>query len=195
MAKTASAEIKRLSKSDWIDGAILFLSHHSVDSLRLDVLTREFGVTKGSFYWHFTSREDLLDAVLETWRQRHTREIALWLQSEIGTPLGQLKRLLRISISARFDVPGGPLELTLRDWARRDERVKAIIDTVDADRLNMLRDLYARAGLDADQAQAYAMMNMAFVIGGRMMLFELDPASVDRRRLLAERLLIPASIG
>ncbi len=90
----------------------------------MDTLAEKLGVTKGSFYWHFKGREDLLFAVLDEWRLRMTSEIrSLIVDTVTGTPWERLERLLRIAISARPDVPGGPFEMTLRDWARRDPKV------------------------------------------------------------------------
>lgn len=189
--KIRHPDAKRLSREDWVDGAILFLSSHSVDSLRLDLLAEQLGVTKGSFYWHFASREQLLDSVLETWSQRMTRDIDAWLKSSVGTPVGRLKRLFRIGISARLDVPGGPLEITLRDWARRDARVHEIISRVDKERIGILRGLYLDCGLSAEQADSYALLHMTFVAGGRMMLFDGTQSEIERRWQIGEQYLLP----
>jgi AcrR family transcriptional regulator len=186
-----SAESRRLSREDWVSGAILFLSRHSVGSLRLDVLVRQMGVTKGSFYWHFASREELLDAVLQSWQKSMTRDIELWLKGAAGTPADQLRRLLHIGISSRPDVPGGPLELSLRDWARRDPRVAETVTRVDADRLRILKNLYVQSGLTDEDADAQALLHMTFVIGGRMMLFDGEVGTVEKRWRIGERFLVP----
>jgi AcrR family transcriptional regulator len=189
-----SPENQRLTREDWVEGAILFLSKHSVGSLRLDTLIKQMGVTKGSFYWHFRSREELLDAVLESWQKRMTRDIETWLKAAAGTPVDQLRRLLRIGISPRPDVPGGPLELSLRDWARRDARVDAIVMRVDADRLRILKALYMQAGLVEEAADAQALLHMTFVVGGRMMLFDGAAATIEKRWRIGERFLVPEPI-
>ena len=48
------------------------------------------------------------------------------------------------------------------------------------------------APLDADQADAQALLHMTFVVGGRMMLFEGDQATIEKRWLIGERFLVPA---
>jgi AcrR family transcriptional regulator len=186
-------ESKRLSREDWIIGAIYFLASNNVDALRVDLLAKELLVTKGSFYWHFSSREDLLDAVLESWRETMINNIEAWLRTTTGTPVGRLKRLLRIAISPRVEVPGGPLELTLRDWARRDAKVDAVIRQVDAQRMQIVKDLYRAAGFDEEKADAHALLHMTFVIGGRMMLFNADPDQIGGRWRIGETYLLPAS--
>lgn len=185
------AAFRRLSRADWVDGAIAFLAENNVDALRVDSLANQLGVTKGSFYWHFDSRETLLDAVLDTWRQRMINDIEAWISNSVGTPVGRLKRLLRIAISGRVDVPGGPLELTLRDWARRDPRVDAIVRRVDGERLEIVRKLYLEAGVNEEEAAAQAMLHMTFVAGGRSMLFSSEPEALEQRWKIAEMYLLP----
>jgi AcrR family transcriptional regulator len=185
------SEGRRLSREDWVAGAITFLSRHSVGSLRLDLLVKQMGVTKGSFYWHFGSREELLNAVLDSWQRRMTRDIEAWLNNAVGTPADLLRRLLHIGISSRPDVPGGPLELSLRDWARRDPRVDKIVMRVDAERLRILKNLYLEVGLTEENADAHALLHMSFVVGGRMMLFDGEVATVEKRWRIGETFLIP----
>jgi AcrR family transcriptional regulator len=192
-SRLSSSEGRRLSRQDWIDGAILFLSRHSVGTLRIDLLVKQMGVTKGSFYWHFESREVLLDAVLESWQKRMTGDIEAWLKSATGTPADQLRRLLHIGISSRPDVPGGPLELSLRDWARRDSRVDEIVMRVDAERLRILKNLYLESGLSDEDADAQALMHMTYVVGGRMMLFDGKVGTVEKRWRIGEMFLLPDS--
>jgi len=193
LAKQSEPDNRRLSREDWINGAVAFLAQHSVGTLRLDSLVKQMGVTKGSFYWHFASREKLLDAVLESWQTRMIRDVEVWLESAAGSPADRVRRLLRIGISARPDVPGGPFELSLRDWARRDARVAKIVMGVDAERLRIVKNLYLEMGLAADQAEAQALLHMTFVVGGRMMLFDGSRSTVERRLKIAERFLVPTA--
>jgi AcrR family transcriptional regulator len=195
LRKKSAPENRRLSRKDWINGAIAFLSQHSVGTLRLDLLIKQMGVTKGSFYWHFASREALLDAVLESWQTHMIRDVEVWLESAAGSPADRVRRLLRIGISARPDVPGGPFELSLRDWARRDSRVAKIVMGVDAERLRIVKSLYLEMGLTADQAEAQALLHMTYVVGGRMMLFDGNRSTVERRLQIGERFLVPAATG
>src|SRR5579863_5955066 len=66
-----------LSPSDWLDAATDFLINNNISSLDIPYLCRRLGVTKGSFYWHFKGRPDLLKAILDDWRQRMTSDVNL----------------------------------------------------------------------------------------------------------------------
>ncbi len=73
-------------------------------------LRTNLSVTKGSFYWHFKGRDDLLLAVVEAWRLTHDERDTGADRRYLRHAWERLERLLRIAISRRQDVPGGPFE-------------------------------------------------------------------------------------
>ena len=56
-----------LTREDWISGAWDMLGERGMDGVRVEPLARRLGVTKGSFYWHFKDRGELLEALLNRW--------------------------------------------------------------------------------------------------------------------------------
>lgn len=60
-----NAQRTRLSRADWIEAATRFGVERGFDDLAVEPLAARLGTTKGSFYWHFANRADLLDAVME----------------------------------------------------------------------------------------------------------------------------------
>lgn len=183
----------RLGREDWIRAAILMLAENSVDALRIDELARRLGVTKGSFYWHFESRDALLEAVLETWRFRMTADIQSYIAHVSGPASARLSKLIRTAIRPRPDVPGGPLELSLRDWARRDAKVGAVIREVDAERVAFVQRLYREAGQGGDEAADSALAHLALTIGLRMLALDGSREDLERRWRVAENVLLPGS--
>src|SRR5262245_66201756 len=59
----------RLDADAWIAAAFEALAAGGVDAVRVEPLAKALGITKGSFYWHFTDRRALLDAMLSAWAQ------------------------------------------------------------------------------------------------------------------------------
>jgi AcrR family transcriptional regulator len=43
-----------LSVDDWIEAGFAILAEEGMKALKIDRLSHRLGVTKGSFYWHFT---------------------------------------------------------------------------------------------------------------------------------------------
>src|SRR3954463_6258167 len=60
-------ERTRLSAEDWESAALELIASQGVAAVAVEALARQLGVTKGSFYWHFPTREALVKAALERW--------------------------------------------------------------------------------------------------------------------------------
>lgn len=60
----------QLTPDDWVRAATDLLVTKSIDAVRVDVLAKQLDVTRGSFYWHFKNRDDLLHQVLQDWSER-----------------------------------------------------------------------------------------------------------------------------
>src|ERR1043165_7845340 len=59
----------RLDADAWVAAAFDALAQGGVDAVRVEPLAKALGITKGSFYWHFTDRRALLDAMLGSWAE------------------------------------------------------------------------------------------------------------------------------
>lgn len=155
----------RVTRDQWIDEGLRVLAESNVDKVRVEVLAKRLGVTKGGFYGHFADREDLLGAMLKTWRAVHTARVADWLRRTSANPGESLRRLAELARADRFDVPGGALERAIRAWAAEDPAVAAVIAGVDAERMTFLAELYEARGLAANDARTFALLNYAYRIG------------------------------
>jgi len=57
------------TREDWLRAARLALLHRGPHGVRVETLARVLGVTKGSFYWHFKDRRELMEALLREWEE------------------------------------------------------------------------------------------------------------------------------
>ena len=46
----------RTPRSTWIDAGLAALASGGPDAVRVDLLAKTLGVTRGGFYWHFENR-------------------------------------------------------------------------------------------------------------------------------------------
>jgi AcrR family transcriptional regulator len=81
------------------ESAFDLMSKKGINSVNLDDIARHAGVTKGSLYWHYKSKQELLEAAAlhyyKTWHQRVNAEV-----SESDDALDRLERALRFSINS-----------------------------------------------------------------------------------------------
>ena len=83
--------------------AFELFAQRGIKNVNLDEVAAHAGVTKGSLYWHYQSKKDVILAAAayyyRRWERRARAEIA-----RDGDPLGQLQRVLRFSVqSCLFD--------------------------------------------------------------------------------------------
>src|SRR5690349_9500352 len=71
----APARSARLSAADWAQTALDVIAEQGVAAVAVEPLARRLGVTKGSFYWHFPSRDALLQAALERWEDTEQQTV------------------------------------------------------------------------------------------------------------------------
>jgi AcrR family transcriptional regulator len=128
----------------------------SVDAVRVEPLAKTLGVTKGSFYWHFKDRGDLLRAVLDKWRRRATLAVVEKLESSNLAPAERVQRLISLPLGGAAAHKAALVEVALRGWARRDRAAHAVVSEVDQIRLRYLIDLLVGAGTPAEEAAARA---------------------------------------
>ena len=58
-----------LSREAWVKAASILIAQEGVPAVAVEPLAVALGVTKGSFYWHFHNRDELIQAALEAWEQ------------------------------------------------------------------------------------------------------------------------------
>jgi len=62
-----------LTAADWAEAALQLIAEAGLGALTVETLAGRLGVTKGSFYWHFKGRSELLAASLRRWEHRPPR--------------------------------------------------------------------------------------------------------------------------
>jgi AcrR family transcriptional regulator len=150
----------RTPRIAWIRQALRALAAGGPDAIRVEPLARTLGVTRGGFYWHFEDRRALLDAVLDSWEQSTTEEVAERLESEGGDAHAKLQRLLTLASPNVVKT-----DLAIRDWARRDKTVAERLRRIDNRRMGYLRSLFSAFSPDTDEVEARSFLAFSLLIG------------------------------
>jgi AcrR family transcriptional regulator len=153
MAKT------QLGKEEWVEAALAAWLSGSLADVAVESLARTLGVTKGSFYWHFRDREELVDAVLATWETRAADD-----------PIRLFETLPpREALHALFAFLEQNLPLVRGEAAIRanvqSERVGAAVARVMRKRVAFLERTYAALGASSSQAKQSALLGLAAYLG------------------------------
>ncbi len=92
----------RLNKEDWVQAALLAIAEGGTAAVAVEALAARLGATKGSFYWHFRDRQELIEAALATWEREATDEIIAGLES-VADPVERLRSVLAIAMELEED--------------------------------------------------------------------------------------------
>src|SRR6185503_11977681 len=132
-----------------------------VGEVRVERLAAELGITKGSFYWHFRSRGELLEALLEHWSREMTDvefERIQAMESDLAARLLALAEDVLEKGMGRYDP-------AIRAWARSDRKVAAAVAAVDRRRIRALAGFFEEAGFGAAEARTRARTFYTFLLG------------------------------
>ena len=154
------ATLIRLERSDWIRAGTEILAAQGVDAVRVEGLARKLHISKGSFYWHFRDRDDLLQAILEAWES----DQADWNidQSERDrSPAERWAKLVELLSRAGF----GELDVAMFSWAREDQRVARRVKEVEKKRIAYLAHVFREIGFSASQAREWSHAAMLLYVG------------------------------
>ena len=147
--KTAKSIRTKLARTDWLDAAIDTLSTAGVGSVSIVQLAIQLRVTRGSFYHHFSDRDDLLRSMLDYWEQVWTLSLRDQIRMLEVSPIEKLValvKLIRQKKAAEFDAP-------FRAWALYDLLACGYLKRVDSIRLGYIKSLFEAAGFEGLDAE------------------------------------------
>jgi len=146
------------SRDDWVEAAWDTLGEAGVDGVRVESLARKLGVTKGSFYWHFKNRQDLIDALLDRWFGLREESRQEYLE-ETPHPEDRLWKVIERGITRGTRGQAAALRL----WAQRHEEAAAKINEADELRRQFFIDQFRALGLEDGTAEIRADLYMAII--------------------------------
>jgi AcrR family transcriptional regulator len=163
---------ERLTAQDWIGFALTTLAHEGFDALKADVLARKLGVSRGSFYWHFTDLGSFHARVIEQWRQRTTEAIIADLE-RYDSREERLEALVRRGFGH-----DGVLEVRMRAWADTNAEAARVLSDIDRSRREYIEQMLVDAGIAPSVATTRAQILYWTYLG----------AALSRSKLTGERL-------
>ncbi|KFN50947.1 TetR/AcrR family transcriptional regulator [Arenimonas composti] len=150
----------RLSAEDWALAALDVIAEQGLAAVAVEPLARRLGVTKGSFYWHFPSREALLVAALERWEAIEQETVFGKLEA-ISDPRSRLRALFQLV--AHELKPHIIYSELLK--ALDHPVVQPVLHRVSQQRMDYLAASFRQSGLPRIDAQNRARLTYAAYVG------------------------------
>ncbi|HEX7769688.1 MAG TPA: TetR/AcrR family transcriptional regulator [Dokdonella sp.] len=150
----------RLSAADWEQAALDVLAESGLAAVAVEPLARRLGVTKGSFYWHFPTREALIQAAIDRW-ERSDEEHVLAPIEAVADPRERVRELVRqvshkhqshAVFAALFKALDQPL-------------IGPLVERVSQRRIDFVTDAFRQAGFDPLTAANRARLAYSAYVG------------------------------
>lgn len=132
----------RLTREVWLARAMEAIGREARGQMSVDELVQAVGVTKGSFYWHFKSRADFVDQLLEFWILKFTNAIR---DLASGMDLDPVERLVTVA-EAVIRHQGSKYDISMHAWALRDTKVAAAVKRAEKIRIDYVGSLFREVG-------------------------------------------------
>jgi len=161
-----------LSREVWVQAATRTITQEGVQAVAVEPLAVALGVTKGSFYWHFANRDDLIHAALEAWEQDQSLDVVA-RYSAIPDP----RRRLRVLLFAAFEDLENGLFFAALSVSSGDPRVQPFLVRAAERRLALGVAAFQDLGLDLAEARERALLAYA-AYAGYFQLLRTTPGAV-----------------
>jgi AcrR family transcriptional regulator len=147
-ASTASR--KTLTREAWIAAARKMLEKRGIAEVKIDRLARQFKVTRGSFYFHFSSLKDLQNGLLEEWRRANCAPFLAMVNADIVDGVQFFSDVVHVWVDEK---PFSPkLDLAVRDWARTSRELTREVTAIDDVRITLLIRSFQAIGYSDDES-------------------------------------------
>jgi AcrR family transcriptional regulator len=155
--------VRDLGRKEWLRAARLALLKGGVEQVRVERLARDLHVTKGSFYWHFKDREELLEVLLREWEEEFLADIIPRLQGRRGRDA--VRYLAQLMVER---VPLGeegilPSDAAMFTWASVSPEVARRANRAERKRIESLTQVVE----DPERAELLYLVWLGFVARGK----------------------------
>ncbi len=149
-----------LTDLDWKRAALQAICDGGIGAVAVEPLARLLGVSKGSFYWHFAGRDDLLRASLELW-EREEADAFIASLNGIADPRERIRQLI-------VRVSRGSWNCSLHSAlsaAADDPIVRPVLQRVSEKRTGYLAECYRALGFSDEAARHRARLGYTIYVG------------------------------
>jgi AcrR family transcriptional regulator len=150
----------RLSREDWIEAALQALADGGPPGVAVERLAARLGTTKGSFYWHFKDREELIAEALATWERDATDALI----EELGEITDPAERLHVLMVAATELEEEEHPDVRLLPSAS-DPVVGEVVKRVQRKRLDFLARAFRDAGFAPAESRLRARLAYSLYLG------------------------------
>lgn len=140
---------KRLGKKQWLAIALEVLAESGVEEIKIERLAEALGMSRNGFYYHFHNRDHFLEELLDYWEHDYTRVISSDTTIQQLSPEDRFEKVIEIVQENKLS----KYDLAIMSWAKKDQRVKKVVERVFALRLDFVGKIFEELGFTGDELE------------------------------------------
>ncbi|MGB8752831.1 MAG: TetR/AcrR family transcriptional regulator [Candidatus Sulfotelmatobacter sp.] len=154
---------KGLGREDWLKAARIALLNGGIDEVRVERMACHLRVTKGSFYWHFKDRDELLDVLLREWEEELRLDIIPRLKGKRGRDALRLLLKLLVKRAPLGEKGILPSDAAMFTWASLSPVVARRVNRAERSRIELLTRIIG----DSQRTELLYLVWLGFVARGQ----------------------------
>ncbi len=153
-ARSQPKDSHKGSEDAWLQGAYELLIDGGVDAVKIMPLAKHLDLSRTSFYWYFADREELLDALIERWKNQNTGNLIAQTEAYAASIVEGIFNLFDCWLQPElFD---RKLDVAIRHWANQNDELKQLVDQMDQQRIAAIKAMFERFGYTPENANIRA---------------------------------------
>ena len=154
------------TKIDWIKLGYKLFSENGEQGLNVDKMSRKLKCNKSSFYWHFKTKKAFIDELIQHWVVTDTTKIKAIVTWE-DAPKDRLLKLIEIAFKKDANLD---FIFYLKKYSLKDKRIQALVEEVDKERIEFVKNLLIEMGYPKKEAELKATVLYKYLIGYHEMI-------------------------
>ena len=172
---------ERLTRERWLSAALEIVARKGGARLRVRDLVQNLGVSTGSFYWHFRSRDEFVAKLVDYWCREYTTRVL----EHVASVEGDARKRLLVLMEYLLEHDSAHYDVAVRAWAAQEPAVARQVRRVDRLRLRFVRSLFEEMGFSGRELEMRASTFVVFHSMERGFLVQ--ARKEERRRHLRAR--------
>ena len=153
----------RFGREAWLGAARSALIEDGVGGLEVGKLARKMRATRGSFYWFFESRDELLTCLISDWELNNTAKFRSVLRDSGANGKEEFQALCDMWVSESGYSP--QWDAAMREWARISPSVEAVVRRADDLRIAIIQRIFKDMGYEEPEALVRARITYFHQVG------------------------------
>ena len=160
------------TKDQWIELGYQLFSDAGDKGLNVDVMSKALNCNRSSFYWHFKSKHDFINELVEYWIYTYTHLVI----TEANSPIDPKEKLLKLFEIVFKKDNSLDFIFFLKKYGQKDEQIKKIVDEIDKKRIAFGSQILMEIGYSKEEAKTKSSIIYKYLIGyHEIMRFKKQP--------------------